>query len=119
MIKAFTTGLLSADPQVTILNGPPAENVARQYGLLDPLRDLVNAEVARTGTTQRMFAVQMHGSDFIGAVYWGGFEDPRENGIVCCVGRATKPEDVPIVLIKLAEFFACAIHQEPSPWAAN
>jgi len=119
MIKAFTTGLLSANPQVTVFNGPPAESVARKLGLLDSMRDWVHAEVARTGTTQRMVATQIQGPDFIGAVYWGGFDDPQENGIVCCVGRGTKPEDVPIVLMKLAEFFACAIHPHPSPWTVN
>jgi hypothetical protein len=119
MIKAFTTGLLNTDPQVTVFNGPPAENVARKYGLLDSMRDWVRAEVARTGTTQRMIATQIQGPDFIGAVYWGGFDDPQENGIVCCVGRCTKPEDVPIVLMKLVEFFACAMHPHPSPWTVN
>ena len=110
---------MSADPQVTVYNGPPAENIATKYGLLDPLRDWVRAEVERTGLTQRMVATQIQGSDFVGAVYWGGFDDPQENGIVCCVGRVTRPEDIPIVLTKLAEFFACTIHQYPSPWTGN
>jgi hypothetical protein len=119
MIKAFTTGLLSTDPQVTVFHGPPAEGVARKHGLLDQLRDRVNAEVARTGETQRAISIQIQGPDFIGAVYWGGFDDPQGNGIACCVGRCAEPEDIPIVLMRLAEFFACTIHHHPSRGTVN
>ena len=114
-----SAGLLHVNPDVAIFNGPIAEDIARNCGLLDPLRDWVRGEVARTGTSQRALATYIQGLEFVGAVCWGAFADPQENGIVCCVGRCTKPEDIPIVLLKLAEFFSCAIHQHPCPWAAN
>lgn len=112
-------GLLHADPDVAIFNGPIAEDIARRHGLLDPLRDWTRAEVARTGCSQRVLATCIQGPEFIGAIYWGGFADPKENGIICCVGRCSKPEHIPIVLLKLSEFFSCAINQHPAPWTRN
>lgn len=114
-----SAGLLHADPDVAIFNGPIAEDIARNCGLLDPLRDWVQAEVARTGSSQRVLATYIQGPDFIGAVYWGGFADPKENGIICCVGRCKKPEDIPIVLRKLSEFFSCAVDHNACPGTLN
>jgi hypothetical protein len=114
-----SAGVLHADPDVAVFNGPIAEELARTCGILDPLRQLAQAEVARTGSAQRVLATYLVGQDYIGAVFWGGFADPKENGIVCCVGHCSRQEDMPIVLRKLSEFFSCALNQHPSPWTLN
>jgi hypothetical protein len=119
MTLNFTAGLMNRDPEVAIFDGPPAEAIAQKFGILDPLRDYVRTQVDKTGTSQRAVATYFCGHDLIGAVYWGGFTDPKDNGIICCVAHCQKPEDFPIAFLKLSEFFSYAIHQHPSPYVSN
>ena len=118
MSNAFT-GLIHSKPDVAVVDGAPAEELARRVGILAPLKRRVEELVAQTGTSQRAIATYVHGYELIGAVCWGGFADPKDNGIVCCIGLCARPEDVPIVLMKLAEFFSCTMHNNPCPWTVN
>lgn len=119
MKNILATGVLRIAPNVTVYSGPEADSIAHRSGLLEPLRAWVRGRVNSTGTSHRAIATAIQGEELIGAIYWDGFEDPEENGVVCCVGRCTKPEDMPIALMGLAQFFSCTIEQDQTPWAGN
>jgi hypothetical protein len=87
MKKTYTAGWMHLDPKVAIFDGPPAEALARKLGVFDAMRDYARAQVKRTGTTQRAVGTYIRGEEIIGAVYWDGFADPKDNGLVCCVAR--------------------------------
>jgi hypothetical protein len=113
------SGLLHADPKITVFDGPPAEELARNLGFFEAMRDCAGALVKQSGTSQRAVSTYIRGQRIIAAVYWDGFPEEKDNGLVCCVAHCAKPEDLPVALLKLSEFFSCAIHQHPCPYATN
>jgi hypothetical protein len=108
--------LIHRNPDVAILDGPPAEAVARECGFADDLHRRAQAKIAATGGPCRVVALFVCGDNIVGAVYCHGFARSTDNGLICCHGRCTQPEHLPMVMRRVADFLACVV---PRPFIGS